>query len=339
MALEILVTGGLGYIGSHVTTLLLEAGMEVIIVDNLANSRIEVLDGIESITGKRPYFKEINICDSVEMTHLVDEFPNLKGIIHFAAHKAVNESIRKPIDYYENNLGGLNQLLKIATQKSIPFIYSSSCTVYGQAKEMPITEEAPLKKSTSPYGNTKRIGEEIIQDCCKAYKDFHAVLLRYFNPIGAHDSVKIGEHPQGVPQNLVPFLTQTVKGKHSKLRVFGADYPTRDGTCIRDYIHIMDLAEAHIASLNYLLEQQNTDNCEVFNVGTGRGVSVLELIQLFENATGKEVPYELSKPREGDTVVAYADATKIKKKMGWQSNYSIEEALRSAWEWEQQLTD
>jgi UDP-glucose 4-epimerase len=334
---EILVTGGLGYIGSHVATLLIEAGMEVLIIDNLANTRIEVLDGIESITGKRPYFKEMDVCDSEGLSQLVAEHPNLKGVIHFAAHKSVNESIAQPIEYYENNLGGLNQLLKISTQQSIPFIFSSSCTVYGQAEKMPIREDAPLKKATSPYGNTKRIGEEIIQDCCKAFENFNAVLLRYFNPIGAHESAKIGEYPRGVPQNLVPFLTQTVIGKYSKLRVFGSDYPTKDGTCIRDYIHVMDLAQAHIASLNYLLNKQNTENCEVFNVGTGKGVSVLELIYLFEKATGEKVPYVLSNPREGDTIEAYADAAKIKEKMGWQTKYSIEEALQSAWKWEVKL--
>jgi len=203
---EILVTGGLGYIGSHVATLLIEAGMEVLIIDNLANTRIEVLDGIESITGKRPYFKEMDVCNPEGLSQLVAEHPNLKGVIHFAAHKSVNESIAQPIEYYENNLGGLNQLLKISTQQSIPFIFSSSCTVYGQAEKMPIREDAPLKKATSPYGNTKRIGEEIIQDCCKAFENFNAVLLRYFNPIGAHESAKIGEYPRGVPQNLVPFF-------------------------------------------------------------------------------------------------------------------------------------
>lgn len=337
--MEILVTGGLGYIGSHVATLLLEAGMEVLIIDNLANTRIEVLDGIESITGKRPSFHEMDVCDEKGLTQLVAEYPNLNGIIHFAAYKSVNESISQPLEYYENNLGGLNQLLKISIERSIPFIFSSSCTVYGQAEKMPIKEDAPFKKATSPYGNTKRIGEEIIQDCCRAFTDFNAVLLRYFNPIGAHESAKIGEYPQGTPQNLVPFLTQTVKGKHPQLRVFGSDYPTKDGTCIRDYIHVMDLAQAHIASLHYLLNHQNTENCEVFNVGTGRGVSVLELILLFEKATGKKVPYLLTAPREGDTVEAYADASKIKKKMGWQAKYSIEEALLSAWKWEMKLKD
>ena len=280
--MKILVTGGLGYIGSHVTVLLLEQGHEVICVDNLENSSIQVLEGIEAITGKKPHFEALNVCDESQMEHLFFEHSNLNGIIHFAAHKAVGESVSEPLKYYKNNIGGLINVLKHSTKNSIPFIFSSSCTVYGQADILPIDENAPLKKAYSPYGNTKQIGEQIIQDCCLANENFKAILLRYFNPIGAHSSAKIGEYPQGVPQNLIPFLTQTVIGKHPILKVFGAEYDTLDGTCIRDYIHVMDLAEAHVESLNYLMSSENKASCEVYNVGTGEGISVLQLIKAFE---------------------------------------------------------
>ena len=335
--MKILITGGLGYIGSHVTSLLLQKGIEVIVIDNLDNTRLEVLDGIESISGKRPIFKQMDVCDELRLKAVFDEFHDIGGVIHFAAHKSVSESVEAPLKYYDNNLGGLQKLLKYAVLKSIPFIFSSSCTVYGQSETLPISESEPLKPPTSPYGNTKKIGEQIIEDCCQAYEGFHAILLRYFNPIGAHPSSKIGEFPKGVPQNLVPFLTQTVRGIRPVLRVFGSTYDTPDGTCLRDYIHVMDLAEAHISSLDYLLKNQNSDSCEVYNVGTGKGVSVLELINAFEKATGKKVPYEFADPRPGDTVAAYADASKIKTKIGWKAQYSLEEALKSAWEWEKSL--
>jgi UDP-glucose 4-epimerase len=335
--LKILVTGGLGYIGSHVTTLLLQNGMEVVVVDNLENTRIDVLDGIESITGKRPNFKQIDVCDSNQLKALFDEFSDIGGIIHFAAHKSVSESVKEPLKYYDNNLGGLQQLLKHALAKAVPFIFSSSCTVYGQSDTLPISENEPLKQATSPYGSTKKIGEQIIEDCCRANPDFNAILLRYFNPVGAHPSAKIGELPKGIPQNLVPYLTQTVKGIRPVLKVFGSSYNTPDGTCIRDYIHVMDLADAHIASLDYLLKNKNTSSCEVYNVGTGRGVSVLELIQTFEEATGEKVPYEFADPRPGDTVSAYADASKIEKIIGWKAKYSLEESLSSSWNWEKNL--
>ncbi len=335
--MKILITGGLGYIGSHVVTVLLQNGMEVVLVDNLENSRIQVLDGIKSITGKTPLFRQMDVSDASAMTELFDDFPDIQGIIHFAAYKSVSESVADPLRYYSNNVGGLQQLLMHATASAIPLIFSSSCTVYGQSETLPIREKEPLKEATSPYGNTKRMGEQIIQDCCKAYPDFKAILLRYFNPIGAHASAKIGEYPIGVPQNLVPFLTQTVRGVRPILRVFGSNYPTPDGTCIRDYIHVVDLAEAHVKSLQYLLNKQNTEPCEVFNVGTGKGVSVLELIRAFEKATGEKVPYELSDPRPGDTVAAYADASKIEQCIGWKARHTLEEALSSAWEWEKQL--
>ena len=335
--MKILITGGLGYIGSHVATVLLQNGMDVIIVDNLENSRIQVLDGIQSITGKTPVFRQMDVSDASEMNQLFDDFSDFAGIIHFAAYKSVSESVSEPLRYYDNNLGGLQLLLKHATSKAIPLIFSSSCTVYGQSETLPIREDEPLKEATSPYGSTKRIGERIIEDCCKAYPEFNAILLRYFNPIGAHSSAKIGEYPIGIPQNLVPFLTQTVRGIRPILKVFGSKYDTADGTCIRDYIHVVDLAEAHVESLNYLLKKQNSEACEVYNVGTGNGVSVLELIRAFENATGKSVPYELSDPRPGDTIAAYADASKIEQKIGWKARYTLEEALLSAWEWEKRI--
>ena len=329
----------MGYIGSHVTVLLLEQGHEVICVDNLENSSIQVLEGIEAITGKKPHFEALNVCDESQMEHLFFEHSNLNGIIHFAAHKAVGESVSEPLKYYKNNIGGLFNVLKHSTKNSIPFIFSSSCTVYGQADILPIDENAPLKKAYSPYGNTKQIGEQIIQDCCLANENFKAILLRYFNPIGAHSSAKIGEYPQGVPQNLIPFLTQTVIGKHPILKVFGAEYDTLDGTCIRDYIHVMDLAEAHVESLNYLISSENKASCEVYNVGTGEGISVLQLIKAFESVTGKKVPYQIVEPRQGDIISAYADTSKIMNTLGWNPKYSLEQALLSSWNWEKKLNN
>ncbi|MDA9157695.1 UDP-glucose 4-epimerase GalE [Flavobacteriaceae bacterium] len=335
--MKILVTGGLGYIGSHVTVLLLQKGYEVISVDNLDNSSLKVLDGIESITGNRPFFEAFDVRNEDQMSLLFDKFPEIDGVIHFAAHKAVGESVENPLKYYENNISGLVQILKPVIQKSIPFIFSSSCTVYGQADQMPIDEEVSLKKAFSPYGNTKQIGEQIIVDCCSAHEAFNAIVLRYFNPIGAHPSSKIGEFPQGIPQNLIPFLTQTVIGKRKMLKVFGSNYETPDGTCIRDYIHVMDLAQAHIESLDYLMASRNSKSCEVYNVGTGEGVSVLEVINAFEKVTGEKVPYELSDPRNGDIISAYADPNKINTNIGWKARYTLEESLMSAWNWEKQL--
>ena len=333
--MKILITGGLGYIGSHVATVLIQSGIETVLIDTLENSSIQVLDGIESITGKSPIFRKIDVGDETQMNHLFEEFKDIGGVIHFAAYKSVGESVSQPLRYYNNNLGSLKQLLKYLIPNSIPLIFSSSCTVYGQSETLPIREDEPLKPATSPYGNTKKIGEQIILDCCKAYPEFNAILLRYFNPIGAHSSAKIGEYPNGVPQNLVPFLTQTVKGLRPVLKVFGSSYDTPDGTCIRDYIHVMDLAQAHVESLDYLLNKKNQETCEIYNVGTGKGVSVLELIKSFESATGKKVPFELSNPRPGDTVIAYADPSKIRLNIGWKANYSLEDSLLSAWKWEE----
>ena len=337
--MKILVTGGLGYIGSHLIVLLIEKGHEVICVDNLENSSIQVLEGIEAITGKKPHFEALDVCDESQMERLFFEHSNLQGIIHFAAHKAVGESVLEPLKYYKNNIGGLFNVLKHSTKNSIPFIFSSSCTVYGQADILPIDENAPLKKAYSPYGNTKQIGEQIIQDCSLANENFNAILLRYFNPIGAHSSARIGEYPQEIPQNLIPFLTQTVIGKHPILKVFGAEYDTLDGTCIRDYIHVIDLAEAHIESLNYLISSKNKASCEVYNVGTGKGISVLQLIKVFESVTGEKVPFEIVEPRQGDTVSAYADTSKIMNTLGWKPKYTLEQALLSSWNWEKKLNE
>ena len=337
--MKILVTGGLGYIGSHLIVLLIEKGHEVVCIDNLENSSIQVLECIDAITVKKPHFEALDVCDESQMERLFFEHSNLQGIIHFAAHKAVGESVLEPLKYYKNNIGGLFNVLKHSTKNSIPFIFSSSCTVYGQADRLPIDENAPLKKAYSPYGNTKQIGEQIIQDCSLANENFNAILLRYFNPIGAHSSAKIGEYPQGIPQNLIPFLTQTVIGKHPILKVFGAEYDTIDGTCIRDYIHVIDLAEAHIESLNYLISSKNKASCEVYNVGTGKGISVLQLIKVFESVTGEKVPFEIVEPRQGDTVSAYADTSKIMNTLGWKPKYTLEQALLSSWNWEKKLNE
>ncbi len=337
ISLKVLVTGGLGYIGSHVTTLLLSSGYAVVCLDNLDNSSEDVLERIKAISGKSPEFKAVDVRDKIALQQVFTMHGPFDGIIHFAAYKAVEESIKKPLEYYENNITGLINILSCASVTNTPFIFSSSCTVYGQAKELPIDESAPLQPAVSPYGNTKKMGEEIIRDTCQSSKGFKAILLRYFNPIGAHPSGKIGEKPKGVPQNLVPYLTQTVAGIRPILNVFGNQYDTPDGTCIRDYIHVMDLAQAHIDSLVYLLKDMNVESCEVFNVGTGNGVSVLELIIAFERATGLKVPYTISAPRAGDTVSAYASTKKITHTMKWKPKYTLEEALLSAWKWEQQL--
>ena len=281
--MKILVTGGLGYIGSHVTVLLLESGVEVLSIDNLENSNIEVLDRIKEITGKTPVFELLDLKDKDRTQDLFKKHTDIDGVIHFAAYKAVGESILKPIEYYKNNIGGLLNLLESLSQFNIPLIFSSSCTVYGQALKLPIDENAPVQPATSPYGSTKQIGEQIIKDCCQVNKDFKSIILRYFNPVGAHPTSKIGEYPKGIPQNLVPFLTQAVIGKRLILEVFGKDYNTPDGTCIRDYIHVMDLAQAHIESIYYLISSNQNFSYETFNVGTGKGSSVLEVIKAFED--------------------------------------------------------
>ena len=330
---RILVTGGLGFIGSHTVVELQNKGFEVVIIDNLSNTRIEVLKSIEGITGIQPDYYNLDLRDKSAVQDFFQK-ETIDGIIHFAASKAVGESVEQPLLYYENNIGSLVFLLQEMKKHQVSnFIFSSSCTVYGQADELPITENAPIKPAESPYGNTKQIGEEIIKDSCKA-NGLKAIALRYFNPIGAHESAKIGELPLGVPQNLIPFITQTAAGIREQLSVFGDDYPTPDGTAVRDYIHVVDLAKAHIAALHRLIQQNNKQNFEVFNVGTGKGSSVLEIVKKFEEVTQQQLNYQIVERREGDITAAYADTTLANKELGWKTEKSLDEALLSAWEWQ-----
>ncbi|MBC8770290.1 UDP-glucose 4-epimerase GalE [Arenibacter sp. BSSL-BM3] len=336
--MKILVTGGLGFIGSHTTVELQNKGYEVIIIDDLSNSTEKVLDGIVAITGKRPIFEKLDLKEKSKVEDFFKRHQDVAGVIHFAASKAVGESVEKPLLYYENNIGTLVYLLKELSQKNkSSFIFSSSCTVYGQADKMPITESAPVKAAESPYGNTKQMGEEIIHDTCKVTPGINAIALRYFNPMGAHPSTEIGELPIGVPQNLVPFITQTGIGLREQLSVFGGDYPTSDGTCIRDYIHVVDLAKAHVVALERLLNGKNSENYEVFNVGTGKGSTVLEAIKSFERVSGKKLNYKIVDRRPGDITSAYADTTKANKVLGWKAESTLDEAMKSAWLWEQKV--
>jgi UDP-glucose 4-epimerase len=336
--MQIVVTGGLGFIGSHTVVELQNEGFEVIVIDNLSNSSIEVLDGITQITGKKPIFEQFDLRNKPKVQDFFKRYQNVRGVIHFAASKAVGESVQEPLLYYENNISTLVYLLQELSQlPDANFIFSSSCTVYGQADALPISENAPVKPAESPYGNTKQIGEEIIMDLCKIDAHFKAIALRYFNPIGAHSSAKIGELPLGVPQNLVPFITQTAAGLREKLSVFGDDYPTEDGTCIRDYIHVVDLAKAHVVALQRLLQQKNKSNFEIFNLGTGKGSSVLEVVKSFERVTGKKLNYQIVGRREGDVIAAYAETTKANEDLGWKAELSLDQAMASAWEWEKQI--
>ena len=336
--MKILVTGGLGYIGSHTVVALQNKGFDVVIIDNLSNSSLDVLAGITEITGKSPDFEKIDMRQKEDVISFFEKHKDINGVIHFAASKAVGESVNKPLAYYENNLGTLTTLLQeLQKIESAPLIFSSSCTVYGQADKLPITENAPIKPAESPYGNTKQIGEEIIRDTAKVYENFNAIALRYFNPIGAHESVEIGELPLGVPQNLVPFITQTAAGLRDELSVFGNDYPTEDGTCVRDYIHVVDLAKAHVKALTRLVEHENKTNYEVFNLGTGTGSSVLEVIETFERVSGVKLPYKIVDRREGDVVAAYADTEHANNELGWKSELTLADALDSAWKWEKKV--
>ncbi|WP_100610868.1 UDP-glucose 4-epimerase GalE [Confluentibacter lentus] len=333
---RILVTGGLGFIGSHTVVELQNEGYEVVIIDNLSNSSLDVLEGITSITGKKPFFEKLDLKDKEHVEGFFKKHEDIKGIIHFAASKAVGESVQEPLLYYENNISTLVYILKeLKKMSSSNFIFSSSCTVYGQADELPITENAPIKPAESPYGNTKQIGEEIIKDTCKIAPNIKAIALRYFNPVGSHESAKIGELPIGVPQNLVPFITQTAIGIREQLSVFGNDYPTPDGTCIRDYIHVVDLAKAHVIALKRLLENKHKSNYETFNLGTGKGSSVLEVIHSFEKVSGEKLNYKIVGRREGDVISAYADTKKANDELGWKSELTLDDAMRSAWKWEQ----
>jgi UDP-glucose 4-epimerase len=337
--MKILVTGGLGFIGSHTVVELQNKGFEVVIIDNLSNSSESVLKGILAITGKEPLFEKLDLRDKSLIQSFFKKHNDVRGVIHFAASKAVGESVKNPLLYYENNITSLIYLLQELQQKSeAHIIFSSSCTVYGQADKMPIDENAPIKPAMSPYGNTKQIGEEIISDVAKV-SNINAILLRYFNPIGSHPSSEIGELPIGVPQNLVPFITQTGIGLRKELMVYGNDYPTVDGTCIRDYIHVVDLAKAHVVALERLLENKNEDKVEIFNLGTGVGSSVLEVISSFEKISGKPFPYNIVARRDGDVTKAYASTRKANKILGWKTGFSLDQALESAWKWEQKVRD
>ena len=335
--MKILVTGGLGFIGSHTVVELQNEGFDVVIIDNLSNAEESVLEGIVNITGKKPIFEKLDLREKNTVQDFFKRHDDVSGVIHFAASKAVGESVENPLLYYENNLTTLVYLLQELQQKpATQFIFSSSCTVYGQAEMMPITESAPIQPALSPYGNTKQIGEEIIQETAKV-SNINAILLRYFNPVGAHSSIEIGELPIGVPQNLIPFITQTAAGLRKELSVFGSDYPTADGTCIRDYIHVVDLAKAHVIALQRLIGKKNVDKVEVFNLGTGTGSSVLEVIQSFEKVSGQKLPYKIVDRREGDVIEAFADTEKANTILGWKPKYTLDDAIASAWEWEKKI--
>ncbi len=334
---KILVTGGLGYIGSHTVVELQNNGFNVIIIDNLSNSSEEVLTGIHAISGITPAFEKLDLKDKLKVSEFFERNSDIDGIIHFAASKAVGESVEDPLLYYENNINTLVYVLQECKKHQINnFIFSSSCTVYGEPDSLPITEEAPVKKATSPYGNTKQISEEIIFDLCSV-SELNSIALRYFNPIGAHDSSEIGELPLGVPLNLVPFITQTAAGVREQLLVFGNDYPTIDGSCVRDYIHVVDLAKAHVIALKRLLEGHNETNFEVFNLGTGRGSSVLEVVNAFEKVTHQKLNYKIVERRPGDVISVYADTKKANDVLGWKTEKSMEDALFTAWNWEKKV--
>ena len=336
---KVLVTGGTGYIGSHTVVELINEGFEVVVLDNLSNSNIDVLNGIEKITGVRPAFENIDCVDYVSLDRMFEKHQNIDAIIHFAASKAVGESVEKPLLYYRNNLVSLINLLQLMPiHKIASIVFSSSCTVYGQPDILPVTGNAPIKPALSPYGNTKQIGEEIIRDTIHANPNYKSIILRYFNPIGAHPSAEIGELPNGVPNNLLPFVTQTAIGLRKQLQVFGNDYNTPDGSCIRDYINVVDLAKAHVISVRRLLEGTGKSTVETFNLGTGRGLSVLEIINTFEKVTGVPVPYRIVGRREGDIEKVWADPSFANNELGWKASETVEETLRSAWAWELKLS-
>ena len=337
---RILVTGGTGYIGSHTVVELQQAGYPVVIIDNLSNSNREVIDGIERITGVRPDFVEGDCTDIETLRKLFADYHGIKGIINFAASKAVGESMHKPILYYRNNLNTLLNLLDLMEPNGVKgIVFSSSCTVYGEPDENPVTEKAPIKKATSPYGNTKQISEEIITDVINAGAPFKSVILRYFNPVGAHPSAETGELPNGVPQNLIPYLTQTAIGIRKELSVFGDDYDTPDGSCIRDYINVVDLAKAHVIAVKRMLEDKSDAKIEIFNLGTGNGVSVLELINVFEEATGVKVPHKIVGRRAGDIEKVWADPAYANEVLGWKATSTLADTMRSAWAWQQKLRE
>lgn len=340
MGKRILVTGGTGYIGSHTVVELQQSGYEVIIIDNLSNSGADVVDNIEKISGIRPTFEQLDCLDYQGLDTLFSKYKGIEAIIHFAASKAVGESVQKPLLYYRNNLVSLINLLELMPKHHVNgIVFSSSCTVYGQPDELPVMECAPIKKAESPYGNTKQINEEIIYDTIASGAPIDAILLRYFNPIGAHPSALLGELPNGVPQNLIPFLTQTAIGIREKLSVFGDDYDTADGSCIRDFINVVDLAKAHVVAIDRIVQKKQKAKVEVFNVGTGRGLSVLELIHAFEQATGVKLNYQIVGRRAGDIEKVWANPEYANKELGWKAETSIEDTLRSAWAWQLKLRE
>ncbi len=334
----ILVTGGTGYIGSHTVVELMAGGMEVVIVDNLSNSNRQVLDGITEISRKMPHFEELDLRDRSSTFGVFEKYPEISAVIHFAAFKAVGESVEKPLAYYENNLLSLIHLLEAMKKYGVSnMVFSSSCTVYGEPDSLPVTEDAPIKKANSPYGNTKQICEEILFDYQESYSQAKVISLRYFNPIGAHPSARIGELPLGIPNNLVPFITQTAIGLRDQLHVFGDDYNTPDGSAIRDYINVVDLARAHVVAISRLLEQKQKSAFEIFNLGTGTGISVLEIIRVFEESTGQKLNYRVVQRRDGDVEQVYADTSLANTELGWKATIGIEETLLSAWKWEKYI--
>ncbi len=338
--MRILVTGGTGYIGSHTTVSLMQQGYDVTIVDNLSNSDKNVLDGIEQIVGKRPDFCQVDCLNEQALNQVFDTYKDIEAVIHFAASKAVGESVEKPLLYYRNNILSLINLLEAMRRHSVKHIvFSSSCTVYGQPDKdhLPVDETAPIQKALSPYGNTKQINEEIICDTAHSDASLNAIILRYFNPIGAHQSALIGELPNGVPNNLLPFVTQTAAGLRDKLRVFGNDYNTPDGSCIRDYIYVVDLAKAHVCAVERMLQSKTKEQVEVFNLGTGRGLSVLEILNTFMRVTGVTIPYEIAPRREGDIEKVWANPKKANEVLGWKADTPVEEVLLSAWNWEKHI--
>ncbi len=338
MSKKILVTGGTGYIGSHTVVELLDAGYTPVIVDNLVNSSKKILNQLEKITGSKVEFHEFDLCDEVKTQAFIQANPDITGVIHFSAYKAFFEYVQLPLKYYKNNFYSLINLLEAFKQRPVNFVFSSSCTVYGQPDKLPVTEDAPVKKAESPYGNTKQIAEEILQDTAKVNKNYKIISLRYFNPVGAHKSTLIGELPVGVPQNLVPFVTQSAIGKRGSITIHGNDYPTPDGSCIRDYIHVVDLARAHVAAIKHM-ETKEQANYEVFNIGTGRGNSVLEVIRAFEQATGVKLNYHIGPRREGDIEQIWGDVNKAEQQLNWKAELSLDDMMRSAWAWEKYIKE
>lgn len=337
---KILVTGGTGYIGSHTVVELQNSGYEVVVVDNLSNSTADSIDGIANITGKRPIFEKLDCNDLEGLRKLFKAHSDIKGIIHFAASKAVGESVQKPLLYYRNNLVSLMNLLELMPEFNIPnIVFSSSCTVYGEPDKNPIDESAPIKPAESPYGNSKQINEEIIQDVVRSGSPIKSIILRYFNPVGAHPTAELGELPNGVPQNLVPFITQTAMGIREQLSVFGDDYNTPDGSCIRDFINVVDLAKAHVVALDRMIGGKSLKDVEIFNLGTGNGVSVLELIKVFEKVSGQKLNYKIVDRRVGDIEKIWAEPSHANNVLGWTAKENIEDTMASAWKWQLKLRE